>query len=90
LEIIIESRAFIRQATTLNTRIHLPANGPDVSPDSPKIRAELQKELNMLFSGMQNPSLPCASRLATDAQKQGFTVEPRVLHRLQQAESHWP
>ena len=48
-----------------------------------------QKDINQLFSGLQNPSLPSATRLRDVAVSNGYTVDPRVQNRLQQAESYW-
>lgn len=84
--IIIESRAFIKAATLLVIKIN---DFQHVVGDHSELRAHgdnLQKEVNQLFSGLQNPTLPSAYRLRDTAYRNGFQVDPRVLNRLSQFE----
>ena len=46
----------------------------------------LQKRVNSLFSGLQNPTLPSAFRLRDAAYDAGLQVDGRVLQRLSQFE----
>lgn len=80
----MESRAFIRHAQSLISRIS--NNAVDGVEEN---HLHLQKEITNLFSGMQNPTLPSASRLCAAALAAGFTVKPEVQNRLAQAESCW-
>ena len=52
-------------------------------------KLEVQKELNQLFTGLQNPTLPSAYKLRDAAVANGFAVEPKIQHRLQQADGMW-
>lgn len=47
-------------------------------------RQRLQKELNQLFSGLQNPSLIAAAELRDVAVANGYNVDSRVLFRIGQ------
>lgn len=49
-------------------------------------RETVQKEVNQLFSGLQNPTLPSAFRLRDTAMRNGFHVSPMALNRLAQFE----
>ncbi len=85
----MESRAFIRTATTLVGKIQgftQTAGNPD---EVRAARDTLQKEINQAFTGLQNPTLPSASKLCAAALAAGFTVKPDVQHRLTQADSWW-
>lgn len=46
----------------------------------------LQKRVNALYSGLQNPTLPSAFRLRDAAYDAGLQVDGRVLQRLSQFE----
>lgn len=86
----MESRAFIRQATAMVARIKNESNQLLATDAEEKQQREAtQKDLNQLFSGLQNPSLPSASRLRDLAVSNGYSVNPMVQNRLQQAESYW-
>lgn len=86
----MESRNFIRAAAQLTIRIKdlqlAEATGIIVSDDS---RAEVQKDITQVFVGLQNPTLPSAGKLCDLAWQSGYQVDPKVQHRLQQAESMW-
>jgi hypothetical protein len=81
----MESRAFIKHATTLKSKIALMS----LTTFQPETVAEVQRDLNQLFSGMQNPTLPSAASLCDSALKAGFQVDVRVQNRLKQAEAMW-
>ena len=53
------------------------------------MRIDTQKDINQLFIGLQNPTLPSAHKLRDVAIAAGFTVDQRVQDRLARAESMW-
>jgi hypothetical protein len=87
---IIESRHFIRQAADLQRRIKdlaLAENlGVETSQDS---RQQILKDLTQTFTGLQNPTLPSAYKLRDAALQAGYTIDPKILHRIQLAEGCW-
>ena len=85
----MESRAFIRQATAMVERVEKSNIGAATIEEEKQKRDQIQKDLNQLFQGLQNPSLPSASKLAKQAQDNGFTVDAKVRNRIEQAESFW-
>ncbi len=82
----MESRAFIRNANQLIKKIETFKNEP---ADRAKSGEALQKEINQLFAGLQNPTLMTAAQLAREATSAGFEVRPEIMHRLKQAEACW-
>ena len=85
----MQSQSFIKSAATLIERIEL-SGVVYVSPDEAQERdTAIQKDINQLFAGLQNPTLPSATRLRETALEHGFTVDPRVQQRLDQAERFW-
>lgn len=87
----MESRLFIKTAAALITRIkdYSLASAVGLEPSRAE-GEEIQKQINQAFTGLQNPTLPSAGKLIAEATSAGFTVDPRVLHRVNQAESCWP
>jgi hypothetical protein len=85
----MQSLAFIKQAKVLTDKLN--AFNAVVVPAEEELEqgAALQKEINQLFQGLQNPSLPSASKLATLVQESGFQLDAKVRHRIEQAESFW-
>ena len=81
----MESRVFIKKATDLAIRINLPLPFDQVQEQQAK--TGIQRDLDALFSGLQNPSLPSASRLANDAQAKGYNIESRVLNRIHEMDT---
>jgi hypothetical protein len=49
----------------------------------------IQKQITMAFAGLQNPTLPSATKLMETAIDHDFYVDPRVQHRIAQADSCW-
>lgn len=86
----MESRLFIKAAVALTQRIkdHVLLS-TTVKEDREEGEA-IQKAINNAFMGLQNPTLPSAYKLRDVALDNGFAVDPRVQHRLVQAESCWP
>jgi len=82
----MESRAFIVAAKALITRIEDTHNTIGTAEDLRSQREGLQKDVNQLFGGLQNPTLPSAYRLREAALRNGFYVDPKVQHRLAQFE----
>lgn len=72
----MQSMAFIEQANKLTARI------VNMSSYDETYRQQLQKEINQLFSSLQNPTLPSAYRLRDAALRAGFQVSQSVLNRL--------
>jgi septation ring formation regulator EzrA len=70
----MESRAFIKYAKQLVKKIEL--------NEAEERRGDVQKEINQLFAGLQNPSLPSAYELRDVALKHGYNVDSKVQHRL--------
>jgi hypothetical protein len=85
----MESRAFIRTAALLTERINIVNIGHMSVEEEREQRSAIQRELNQLFGGMQNPTLPSAYKLRDLALACGYSVDPRVQGKLQQAESFW-
>jgi len=85
----MESRAFIRNAQQLITKIKDHAVVSITQPEDRTSRDAIQKEVNQLFAGLSNPTLPSAGKLCATALSAGFNVKPEVQHRLQQAEGCW-
>jgi len=80
----MESRTFIKHAQALIKAIDdnaLLASTVGAGQDD---RTRLQKEVNQLFAGLQNPTLPSAYQLRDAALQHGFTVDNRVLYRIGQ------
>ena len=82
----MESRAFIKAAGELITKLEdaqlTLASGEEVRAQ----REAVQKEVSQLFLGLMNPTLPSSYRLRDVAARHGYFVDPRVLHRLAQFE----
>lgn len=75
----MESRAFIKAAGATIAKL-VQSSPRDENRDA------LQREVNQLFSGLQNPTLPSAYRLRDAALRNGFNVDQKVLQRLSQFE----
>lgn len=84
----MDSRIFIRIATTLRADIKdfAAKHSPDEAQSSGQA---LQKDINAVFQGLQNPTLPSAEKLLVDAMAAGFTVNPMVSQRISQAQHCW-
>lgn len=84
----MESRAFIKAADTLAVKIvaaqHYIGGFDEIKSNSDSI----QRELNQLFAGLQNPTLPTAFRLRDIAYRNGFYIDQRALARLKDFE-YW-
>ena len=86
----MDSRVFIKQAAELTRRISdlrlAELTNIQVEQDS---HQAVQKDLTAAYAGLQNPTLPSAYRLRDVALNAGYTIDPRVLHRIAQAEGCW-
>lgn len=80
----MESRAFIKAAAELMLTIENNRQFIGTSSELQEQRESVQKEINQLFSGLQNPTLPSAFKLRDTAERNGFHVSPVVLNRLAQ------
>ena len=78
---IVESRSFIRAANNLRTKVNLFLDE--------KEKIGVQAEVTKLFNSMQNPTLPCASKLAEAATAAGYIVPQRAAAAIKQAEAYW-
>lgn len=77
----MDSRIFVRNATALIEEIK------EFSGDAQG--SVLQRDINAAFSGLQNPTLPTAEKLAEVATRNGFAVAPQVLARIRGAQGCW-
>lgn len=50
---------------------------------------DLQKRVNSIFTGLQNPTLPSAGKLCREAIDSGFQVDQKVINRIIQHEGCW-
>lgn len=85
----MESRKFIAAAGLLMLAIKDTASTDGIiapSETQDKV-SENQRELNNLFSGLQNPTLPSAFKLRDLALEYGYTVPQRALDMLRPAEN---
>lgn len=85
----MESRLFIKAATALSTRIRDSALLAAIGKEDPSETDAIQKQIHAAFGGLQNPTLPSAYNLRDVALEHGYSVDPRVQHRLTQAEQVW-
>ena len=85
----MQSQSFIKSAAALIERITLSNVVYTSDAEAQERDTAIQKDINQLFSGLQNPTLPSATRLRETAVANGFTVDPRVQQRLDQAERFW-
>ena len=83
----MESRAFIREAKLLIADITAPVTAATTVEEDVARNKDLQKRINSLFQGLQNPTLPSAFNLRDAAVAPRFSVNPQVLHRLAQFDS---
>jgi hypothetical protein len=88
----MDSRNFIQQAATLIKDIKdhalVSSFNTGLGNDN-RAHDQLQKRVNTLFAGLQNPTLMTANKLADTALDAGFSVNPRILDGLDQAERCW-
>jgi hypothetical protein len=83
----MESRAFIKHTEAMIEKIKNTAVIGLVDQEVARQgKEENQKELNLLFSGMNNPTLPSAYKLAKIAQEYGYTISPVARNKLDQVE----
>lgn len=82
----MESRAFIIAAKELMVKIEDGRNTVGTAAELQNQRETLQKEVNQLFSGLQNPSLMTAISLRDAAMRHGFHIPVATLNRLAQFE----
>ena len=75
----MQSLNFIRQAKQLISDIQ------NQTAEQP----ELQREMDRLFAGLTNPTLPSASRLVQVAQSAGLNVADSVKSKIAAAENVW-
>lgn len=78
----MESRAFIKAAGVLIERIQRAQQTIGTPGELQGTRENIQGELNQLFRGLQNPTLPSAYRLRDTALRAGFYVDQKVLQNL--------
>ena len=85
----MESRAFIRAANTLAKQVRDYRTKEVVLGSNGQQRQALQKEINSLFSALQNPTLLAAANLRDAAIDADFRINPAVMTRLRQGEQMW-
>ncbi len=85
----MESRIFIRTATALRKEI-ADFSKAKLSPEETQAQGQaLQKDIHAAFQGLQNPTLPSAEKLCSEASVAGFSVNPMVMQRITQAQHIW-
>lgn len=78
----MQSTMFIKQANELATKIRTGIS-PMASVEEEQAWGNgIQKELNNLFSGLANPTLPSAFQLRDVALDNGFTISPATREKL--------
>ena len=82
----MESRAFIRAANTLAKQVRDYRTKEVVLGSNGQQRQALQKEINSLFSALQNLTLLAAANLRDVAIDADFRINPAVMTRLRQGE----
>lgn len=85
----MESRAFIRAAISLAKQVRDYRTKEVVFGSNGQQRQALQKEINNLFSALQNPTLLAAANLRDVAIDADFRINPAVMTRLRQGEQMW-
>jgi hypothetical protein len=85
----MESRAFIRTAAAVIAKIEAGQQTIGTAEELRTQREGVQKEINLAFSGLQNPTLPSATKLRDTAVRAGYQVNPLIQQKIQQAESVW-
>ena len=78
----MESRAFIKAAAVLIEEIEKTHDTIGTAVELREIRENVQKDINQLFGGLQNPTLPSAFKLRDVSVRNGFSVNPKVLNDL--------
>lgn len=85
----MESRVFIKSANQLISRIKDAALLAVVGNVDSSETNDIQRQIHTAFQGLQNPTLPSASKLIEVATEHGYEVDVRVLHRVAEAERCW-
>lgn len=78
----MESRTFIRYAANLIEVIENTHDTIGTVVELHEQREKVQQDITQLFAGLQNPTLPSAFKLRDVALRNGFQVNPKVLHDL--------
>lgn len=78
----MQSTMFIKQAKELATKITTGISSLASHEEAETWGNGVQKELNSLFSGLANPTLPSAFRLRDVALENGFTISPATREKL--------
>lgn len=85
----MESRIFIKLATQLRKEIK-EFSEANLSHEETQVQGQaLQKDIHAAFQGLQNPTLPSADKLLSEALNAGFAVPPQVVQRISQAQHAW-
>lgn len=78
----MDSRIFIKEANELIDDIKV-FKAAYLQPEDEQMQGNaLQKRTNVLFAGLQNPTLPSAYRLRDACAEVGLFVDPRTLQRI--------
>lgn len=78
----MQSTMFIKQAKELATKITTGISPLASHEEEQAWGNGVQKELNALFAGLANPTLPSAFRLRDAALAAGFTISPATREKL--------
>jgi hypothetical protein len=82
----MESRAFIKAAAVLIAKIAASQQTIGTADELRTQRDGIQKEITATFTGLLNPTLPSAYKLRDTALRSGYTINPLVSQRIQQAD----
>jgi len=85
----MESRTFIKTATALRKEIADFLKADLTAEEAHAHGGALQKDIHAAFQGLQNPTLPSAEKLCSEATAAGFSVNPMVMQRITQAQHIW-
>lgn len=78
----MQSTMFIKQAKELAAKITTGISPLASHEETQDWGNNIQKELNNLFSGLANPTLPSAFHLRDVAVGKGFTIPPAAREKL--------
>ena len=78
----MESRVFIQSAGVLIEKIKKAQQTVGQAYELRAAHDALQKEIDQLFAGLQNPTLPSAFKLRDTSLRNGYSIDNRVLNNL--------
>lgn len=85
----MESREFIRSARRVINAINDQRLLENIGSGDSSKRQQIQREINQLFGGLQNPTLMAANELYQVATSSGYRVDQELQHWLARGEAMW-